>query len=60
MPDEEDHRRAVHREQLVERVRRQDVVAAATASCKRISSASTPPMTRKTEAMRTYMMPIFL
>ena len=29
-------------------------------NCQRISRASTPPITRKTTAMRTYMMPIFL
>ena len=29
-------------------------------SCKRSSMASQPAMTRKTTAMRTYMMPIFL
>ena len=29
-------------------------------SCQRISSASMPPITRKTMLIRTYMMPIFL
>ena len=49
--DEEDHRRAVHREELVERVGRQER-ARACHSCQRMSSASQPPTTRNTRLNR--------
>ena len=58
--EQEDHRRPVHREQLVVVLGGQQRVVRARRAAARISSASTPPSMKKTKVRTRYMIPIFL
>jgi hypothetical protein len=57
---EEDHRGAVHGEQLVVHARRDEVVVRAGPAGRGSRRASTPPMRKYSIAKAPYMMPIFL